>query len=132
MLRFLDHTHVGTNTAGRTPANELSAGRRRTSMLSAGFETAIPPIKQLHTSALDSTATGVVSTRLTYRIIILVNRSISVVWESRPYNASRYCIHRPFFYRYPEHDSFVALRDATVLRRTIKLTVGNLEICDLQ
>jgi hypothetical protein len=129
---FLDHTHVVINTPGRTPLNELSAGRRRTSMLSAGLEPAIPPIKQLHTYALDRTATGVASTFLTYRIIILVNRSIAVVWESRPYNASRYCIHRLFFHRYPQHDTLVALRDATVLIRTIKETVCTLEICDLQ
>jgi len=102
-------------------------------MPSAGLEPAIQPIKQLHTYTLDHTATRVASTYLTCRIItILVNRSIAVVWEIRMHNASRYCIHRHFFYRYPEHDNLIVSRDATVLRRTIKETVCTLEICDLQ
>ena len=62
------HTHI--RASNRTPLNEWSANRRgrtytthnkhkrRTTMLSAGFEAAIPAIKRIQICALDRTVTG--------------------------------------------------------------------------
>ena len=71
-VRFLDHTQLDTHARGRTPPDEWSAccrGRyltthkkkqnRRTSLLSAEFQTTIPEIKRLQNYALGRMVTGI-------------------------------------------------------------------------
>jgi len=70
LLKFLRHTQLYEHKPGKTPLNEWSVRNKgrylhnthktRTSMPSAGFEPAIPAIKQLQTHALDRTAAGIV------------------------------------------------------------------------
>jgi hypothetical protein len=53
-----------------------SKHERRTSVPSAGFETAVPVMERLQTYALDCTATGIGSTnRLYFKFILLIQWS---------------------------------------------------------
>jgi hypothetical protein len=84
LVLFIDHTHLGTHTHAHThlvgfistsdqfvaeAANYTTHNKqnRRTSMLSAEFELAIPGIQKLQTYVLARTATGIGTLTLTNR-----------------------------------------------------------------